>query len=297
MPSIQELKLCPKLILVPPRMERYREISLKIHEIFKQYTDIIEPLSLDEAYLDVSNSLHRQGSATLMAADIREEIKTKLQLPASAGVAPLKFLAKIASAINKPDNQFVITPENMSDFTEKIPLKAIPGVGKVTNQKLEQLNLFTCSDIQQFNLNQLIQLFGKQGQQIWNYSHGIDKRKVKADRIRKSIGTETTFIENIKTLAEAEIALDQLYQKLLSRMTKYFQPEDFLISRKLSVKIKLDNYQIITVEKLKPYLDIQFFKELLHEIWFNKSVSSIRLLGIQVKIAEPQSNLQYHLWE
>ncbi|WP_233114499.1 DNA polymerase IV, partial [Aggregatibacter actinomycetemcomitans] len=200
MPTAQALKLCPNLVLLPVNMPLYREVSQQIHQIFQRYTSIIEPLSLDEAYLDVTDCDKCAGSATWIAQDIRSAIFNELHLTASAGLAPLKFLAKIASDQNKPNGQFVIEPKEVADFVATLPLKKIPGVGKVTSEKLLQMGLATCADVQKYDRNALFNLFGKVGQHIWAYSHGIDERPVQPHRERKSVGVETTLLENIEQL-------------------------------------------------------------------------------------------------
>ncbi|MFH4415838.1 MAG: DNA polymerase IV [Neisseriaceae bacterium] len=295
MPSATALRLCPELVILPPRMAYYREVSNQLQEIFHEYTDLVEPISLDEAYLEVGDAQCLQGSATLIAQEIRQKVKVRLGLTASAGVAPLKFLAKIASGINKPDHQFVIPPTLVEPFLLELPLAKLPGVGKVTAHKLAQLKLFTCRDIRNFDLNQLFHLFGKHGQQIWNYSHGVDTRKVQVNRPKKSVGTESTFIKDISRLEEAQFQLKLLYQRLLSRLPDDFQKEKFLISRRLSVKIKQSNFKLLRIERLQPYLDLRFFQSLLEELWHYHKPNSIRLLGIQVKLPSSSVN-QLKLW-
>ncbi|MCF7099142.1 DNA polymerase IV, partial [Klebsiella variicola] len=161
MPTATALKLCPHLTLLPGRFDAYKEASNHIREIFSRYTSLIEPLSLDEAYLDVSDSVHCQGSATLMAQEIRETIHRELNLTASAGIAPVKFLAKIASDLNKPNGQFVIAPHQVAEFVKTLPLSKIPGVGKVSAAKLESMGLRTCEDVQNSDLAMLLKRFGK----------------------------------------------------------------------------------------------------------------------------------------
>ncbi len=187
MSTAQALKLCPNLVLLPVNMPLYRAVSQQIHQIFQRYTSIIEPLSLDEAYLDVTDCDKCAGSATWIAQEIRQAIFNELHLTASAGIAPLKFLAKIASDQNKPNGQFVIEPKEVSDFVANLPLKKIPGVGKVTSEKLLQMGLVCCADVQKTERHLLLNLFGKMGQRIWQYSHGIDEREIQPHRERKSV--------------------------------------------------------------------------------------------------------------
>lgn len=180
MPTGMALKLCPHLTLLPGRFDAYKEASNHIREIFSRYTSRIEPLSLDEAYLDVTDSVHCHGSATLIAQEIRQTIFNELQLTASAGVAPVKFLAKIASDMNKPNGQFVITPAEVPAFLQTLPLAKIPGVGKVSAAKLEAMGLRTCGDVQKCDLVMLLKRFGKFGRILWERSQGIDERDVKS---------------------------------------------------------------------------------------------------------------------
>ncbi len=175
MPTGMALKLCPHLTLLPGRYEAYKEASRQIQAIFSRYTSLIEPLSLDEAYLDVTDSAHCHGSATLIAQEIRQTIFNELQLTASAGIAPVKFLAKIASDLNKPNGQYVITPADVPEFLRTLPLGKIPGVGKVSAAKLEAMGLRTCEDVQKYDLAMLLKRFGKFGRVLWERSQGIDE--------------------------------------------------------------------------------------------------------------------------
>ncbi|WP_409519272.1 DNA polymerase IV, partial [Pseudescherichia sp.] len=192
MPTGMALKLCPHLTLLPGRFDAYKEASRHIQAIFSRYTSRIEPLSLDEAFLDVTDSVHCHGSATLMAQEIRQSIFNELQLTASAGVAPVKFLAKIASDLNKPNGQYVITPDEVPAFLKTLPLAKIPGVGKVSAAKLETLGLRTCEDVQKSDLAMLLKRFGKFGRVLWERSQGIDEREITGERLRKSVGVERT---------------------------------------------------------------------------------------------------------
>ena len=220
MPTAMALKLCPHLTLLPGRFEAYREASNHIREIFSRYTSLIEPLSLDEAYLDVSDSVHCHGSATLMAQEIRQIIFNELALTASAGVAPVKFLAKIASDLNKPNGQFVLTPAEVPAFLKTLPLAKIPGVGKVSAAKLESMGLRTCEDVQNSDLAVLLKRFGKFGRILWERSHGIDEREIHNDRQRKSIGVERTLEEDIHEWGECEAIVERLYPELERRLAK-----------------------------------------------------------------------------
>ncbi len=205
MSSQQAIKKCPNLIIVPVNMDLYKSVSSQIHKIFRRYTDIIEPISLDEAYLDVTSCNKYFNSATWIAQAIRKSIYEELNLSASAGVSSLKFLAKIASDLNKPNGQFVIPPEDVESFIEDLDLKKIPGVGKVSYEKLLALDLKTCGDVKKADKQIIKQTFGKFGQQLIDYSNGIDTRKIQANRVRKSIGVENTLLYDI----------DDIHQKIL----------------------------------------------------------------------------------
>lgn len=181
MPTGMALKLCPHLTLLPGRFDAYKEASNHIREIFSRYTSRIEPLSLDEAYLDVTDSVHCHGSATLIAQEIRQTIFSELQLTASAGVAPVKFLAKIASDMNKPNGQFVITPAEVPAFLQTLPLAKIPGVGKVSAAKLEAMGLRTCGDVQKCDLVILLKRFGKFGRILWGVVRGLTSATLTAN--------------------------------------------------------------------------------------------------------------------
>ena len=300
MSSAQAVKRCPNLILIPPNFALYRQVSQQIHEIFQRYTAIIEPLSLDEAYLDVTDSTHYSGSATWIAQAIRQEIVDKLNLTASAGIAPLKFLAKIASEQNKPNGQFVITPEDVPYFVQKLALKKIPGVGKVTAEKLANMGLQTCGDVQRHSKNQLLAIFGKAGQRIWDFSHGIDPREVQPHRIRKSIGVEVTLVSDIERLEQAKLIFEDIYQKLLRRLNSH-QHISLAQLNKLGVKLKFDDFQTTTLEKSAVSFSSENFWQLLTQIWQRRTGRKIRLIGLHVNlpeknITEQRQQGQMSLW-
>lgn len=194
MPSATARRLCPDLILIPGRMDVYKDVSKQMHKIFYEYTELVEPLSLDEAFLDVSESTLHHGSATLIAKEIRQRISDEIGITVSAGIAPNKFLAKIANDWNKPNGQFVITPDQIDDFIIKLPVKKIYGVGKAMAAKLAEKNIFTCEDIQKYSIFELTQRFGQMGLRLYNQSCGIDYRPVEADRRRKSLSVEIPLI-------------------------------------------------------------------------------------------------------
>ncbi|MEQ4675944.1 DNA polymerase IV [Providencia vermicola] len=284
------LRLCPHLKVVPGRMALYKETSIHIRKIFARYTDLIEPLSLDEAYLDVTDCTQLHGSATLIAEAIRQQISDELQLTASAGIAPIKFLAKIASDMNKPNGQFVITPQNMDQFVLTLPLKKIPGVGKVTAQKLADMGLNTCADVQQYDVVTLIKSMGKFGQVLWERCHAIDERSVNPDRLRKSVGVERTLAKDIHQWSDCLSLLDKLYDELQLRLAKV--KPDLRIARQ-GVKFKFDDFQQTTQEHVYPILNKQDLVQLAQQVWENRRLKrGVRLVGVHVMLQSPQLERQ-----
>jgi DNA polymerase IV len=296
MPTAQAIKKCPNLILVPVNMTLYKQVSAQIHQIFQRYTDIIEPLSLDEAYLDVTHSQKCSGSATWIAQEIRQAIFDELNLTASAGVAPLKFLAKIASDMNKPNGQFVIKPNEVSEFIKTLSLNKIPGVGKVTSQRLLNMGLKTCADIQNFDQIVLLNQFGKAGKRIWDFSHGIDDREIQAHRERKSIGVERTLSENIRHLEQGVALLDNIYTELIRRIERSAPNIPLTAFRKIGVKLKFEDFQVTTLEKTGLPLSLKSFQQLLEQIWQRSHGKSIRLVGLHVNLPEENHLEQMSLW-
>lgn len=296
MPSATALRKCPQLILLKGNMALYREVSEQIHRIFRRYTDLVEPLSLDEAYLDVSQCRAFNGSATWIAQAIRQAIFKETQLTASAGVAPLKFLAKIASDMNKPNGQFVIRPEDVDDFIPRLPLGKIPGVGKITAQKLSQMGLETCADVRAMEQHILFDTFGKLGRRIWQFSHGEDPRGVQSQRIRKSLGVETTLWRDIDTLEQASDVLDGLFDKLIARMQAHFPGRVLSEFHHLGVKLKFNDFQTTTLENRTLTLTKANFAQLLAQIWLRRKGRRVRLIGLQVTIAPERQFEQLSLW-
>ena len=239
----QARKLCPQVIVIEPDFAKYRQVSAQIHQIFQQYTSLIEPLSLDEAFLDVTENLQQIPSATEVAMRIREDIFQATGLTASAGVAPNKFLAKIASDWHKPNGICVIKPSQVQGFIQNLPLKKIPGVGKVTQEKLKSLNLETLGDLQQIDEALLIQHFGKYGRRLFLYAQGIDERPVEVERERQQISKETTF--------DDDLHLNQCrpyWEPLLGQVWQSLQKKQ-LSARGVTVKLKLKNFQVMQHSK------------------------------------------------
>ena len=296
MSTAMAMKLCPHLTLLPGRIAAYKEASAHIREIFSRYTALIEPLSLDEAYLDVTDSPHCNGSATLMAQAIRRQIADELRLTASAGVAPVKFLAKIASDLNKPNGQYVIAPDRVASFLQQLPLGKIPGVGKVTAKKLADMGLNTCADVQRFDLAILLRHFGKFGRVIWERSQGIDNREVSSDRLRKSVGVERTLAEDITEWEECAAIIDALYPELERRLAKV-RP-DLHIARQ-GIKLKFADFQLTTQEHVWPLLNKEDLLEIARQAWQQRrGERGVRLVGLHVTLLDPQIERQLVLnWD
>ncbi|KGT90463.1 DNA polymerase IV [Enterobacter cancerogenus] len=290
MPTAMALKLCPHLKLLPGRFDAYKEASRQIRDIFSRYTSLIEPLSLDEAYLDVTDSEHCQGSATLMAQAIRADILRETGLTASAGIAPIKFLAKIASDLNKPNGQYVITPQVMPDFLLTLPLSKIPGVGKVATKKLEEMGLRTCADVQRADLALLLKRFGKFGRVLWERSNGIDERDVVVERERKSLGVERTLMEDIHNWEQCLAIIDYLYAELDRRLTN-IRP-DKQIARQ-GVKLKFNDFQQTTQEHVWPVLNKDDMIAVARQAWDERRAGrGVRLVGLHVTLVDPQLERQ-----
>lgn len=282
MPTAQALKLCPQLLVVPGRMQVYKDVSKQIQAIFSRYTTLIEPLSLDEAFLDVTDSTQCHGSATLIAEAIRRDIWHELHLTASAGVAPIKFLAKVASDLNKPNGQYVIPPEEVQQVIDKLPLEKIPGVGKVSLEKLHQAGFYVGEDIKTSDYRELLRKFGRLGASLWNKSHGIDNREVVVERERKSVGVERTFSRNISSYEECWQVIEQkLYPELERRLAKA-SPEKAII--KQGIKLKFSDFQLTTIEHIHSELELGYFKQLLRDILKRQKGREIRLLGLNVML-------------
>jgi DNA polymerase-4 len=288
MPTAVALKKCPELVVVPGRMEVYKEASQIIRNVFERYTDKIEPLSLDEAYLDVTNSDLHSGSATLIAQEIREEIYNATGLTASAGISSLKFVAKIASDLNKPNGQCTIGPNDVYNFLEKLPLRKIPGVGKVTSEKLKNLGFETCGDIRASNEAFLANKFGKYGRVLWSRSHGIDNREVQVTRIRKSVGVERTFEKDLEsTHVMDEILKEKLIPELIQRAGKYLETRKI---SKLGVKVKFNDFHQTTKEQAYSEINTNLFTELLTEAVSRGGGKPVRLLGVHIGLADEEVN-------
>jgi len=290
MPSSHAYRLCPQAIFVKPRFEAYQEASTTIRKIFADYTDFFEPLSLDEAYLDVSEASLHQGSALLIAKDIKTAIRQQTGLIASAGVSYNKFLAKIASDMNKPDGLYVITPEQGARFVEQLPVAQFHGIGKVTSGKMQFLGIQTGKDLKKLSLAQLQQHFGKSGLYYYNISRGIDNRAINSHRISKSIGVEITFQQDIKTRQEVVQHLRSLLANALKKTA-----EKQLAARTLTVKIKYHDFVQITRSRTLPYSITKTTNTLavLENLLSNTDIGNrnVRLLGVTLSSLDNEPEL------
>lgn len=241
MPAAKAVRLCPHATFVKPRFEVYREVSKQIHEIFFQFTDLVEPLSLDEAYLDVTVNHLNLPSATIIAKKIRQLIKEKTRLTASAGVAHNKFLAKVASDLNKPNGMAVILPEEAEEFLEQLEIGEFHGIGDATEAKMKSLGIFTGKDLKEWSEFDLVDKFGKTGRYYYNIVRGIDNRQVKTHRIPKSIGKERTFTEDIDDLSWIHNFLSELAGKVADRMNK-----KNAAGKTVTLKVRYDDFETIT---------------------------------------------------
>lgn len=279
MPSVTAKRLCPNLIFVKHRFEVYRVVSQQIRAIFLDYTDLVEPLSLDEAYLDVTENKKSLYSGTLIAEEIRQRIFETTQLTASAGVSYCKFLAKIASDINKPNGIKVIPPEAALTFLETLKIEKFHGIGKVTTKKMHQLGIYTGGDLRKRSEIELFQRFGKAGRHYYKIVRGIDERAVNPNRIRKSIGSERTFNQDLDKWEDLKNELEPLIASVFDYMKK-----EVNYGRTINLKIKTADFQTITRSKTftNEVRDFTTFNkvalELLEENY--ETAGKIRLLGI-----------------
>ena len=280
MSGMQAKRLCPELIFVRPRFDRYREISKKIRHLFFDYTDLVEPLSLDEAYLDVTQNKKGNPSASLIAMEIRERIFKEVGLTASAGISINKFIAKVASDYNKPNGQKTVNPEEVIPFLEQLDIRKFYGVGKVTAEKMYQLGIFTGLDLKQKPIEFLDEHFGKSGKYYYYVVRGIHNSEVKPNRIRKSLAAERTFNENLSSEIFMLEKLQQIAKEVSRRLTK-----SHVAGKTITLKIKYSDFTLQTRSKTLPYflsdhhVILETAKDLLYQEKLNNSV---RLLGISI---------------
>ncbi|MEM6686469.1 MAG: DNA polymerase IV [Bacteroidota bacterium] len=273
-------KRCPDLIFVRPRFDRYKEISQQIRTIFFEYTDLVEPLSLDEAYLDVTQNKKGNPSASLIAEEIRAKILQNVGLTASAGISINKFIAKVASDYNKPNGQKTVPPEEVLDFLENLDIRKFYGVGKVTAERMYQLGIFTGKDLKTKDVEFLTEHFGKSGSFYYNVVRGIHLSAVKPNRIAKSVGAERTFSDNLTSEIFMLEKLENIAKELEKRLKRYD-----VSGKTVTLKIKYSDFTTQTRSKTIPYyisdksLILETAKELLYQ---EKLKDSVRLLGISL---------------
>lgn len=278
--GVMAKKNCPELIFVRPRFDRYKEISSKIQKIFYEYTDLVEPLSLDEAYLDVTNNKKGNPSATLLAQEIRQRIFNEVGLTASAGISVNKFVAKIASDYNKPNGQKTVNPDEVIPFLEELPIRKFHGVGKVTTEKMYQLGIFTGLELKSKTLEFLEKHFGKSGNFYYNVVRGIHNSEVKSNRITKSVAAEHTFDVNLSSEIFMIEKLEVIASALEKRLKRYN-----VAGKTITLKIKYSDFTQQTRSKTLPYfisdkgLILEIVKELLYQ---ERMKDSVRLLGISL---------------
>lgn len=287
MPTDYAVKLCPQLIVIHPNFSKYTEASEIIQEIFHKYSALVEPLSLDEAFLDVSDC----ENATALAEQIKKEIYEKTKLTASVGVAPNKFLAKVASDWKKPNGLFVIPPQNVNSFVSKLPVKCIPGVGSKSLTILESLGVKTCEDLLIIPQEILALHFGRFSYDLHQYAKGIDEREVVSEWERKSLSVETTFLKDIESEPLLQLELSELFLEMKERLVNHLAEEPHKRIKKLFVKIKFNDFTRSTCEETLPLEDVinwdstikpeHFFPLLSH--CFHKKAMPVRLIGLGVR--------------
>ncbi len=302
MPAYLALKKCPDLVIIRPTFSKYKDVSQKVREIFYEYTDKVQPLSLDEAYLDVTHSESCFGSATMMAQEIRQKISDQLDLSASAGVASNKFLSKVASDWNKPNGLFVITPEYAEKFVYQLEVSKIPGVGKVLVDRLLKNNIKYCSDLHKYSLSRLSSEYGKMGEILYHRSRGVDPREVESYSKAKSISVEHTFLEDLCGKEELKQRVPYICEELIERLQRSWSKNNSIEKfrpYKIQVKIKYSDFSVQTremkipkdIELTGPKSDLSK-KQLVRVIsefnglidaFSNEKLSAVRLLGLGFK--------------
>ncbi|MDR2814462.1 MAG: DNA polymerase IV [Prevotellaceae bacterium] len=292
MPSVTAKKKCPNLIFVTPRFDVYHDVSLQLRAIFLEYTDMVEPLALDEAYLDVTKNHKNIPSATIIAKEIQRRIFDETGLRASAGVSYNKFLAKIASDYKKPNGFFVVLPQDAEKFIETLKIEQFFGVGKVTAQRMHSCGIFTGRDLRQRSEAELARTFGKIGHTLYGQARGIDLREVTPNRITKSVSAESTFLHDKDSPVLLNVELYHLANEVMQRIK-----EDAFFGKTITVKVKYANFKVITRSKTFPcrVTDFRFLwnvaKEILRQV--DLSQQKVRLLGLGVSNAGDEPEKKY----
>lgn len=297
MPSAQAQRLCPKLLIISGRMSVYRQVSAQVMAIFRRYTDIIEPLSLDEAFLDVTDAAQVMGSATAIAEKIRAQVEAEVGITVSAGVAPNKFVAKVASDWRKPNGLFVVKPDELDSFSANLPVRKIPGVGPVSAQRLAEEGVETCADLRPYSPEALVQTFGRLGESLIKRRFGLDDRPVETQRIRKSLSVETTFVGDMLLPQINEQAMPDLLQQLHMRWQKL--SVKYAVAG-LVVKLKFADFSQLTREQASSEIDAQVFAFLLQQAYASgtkqQQRAGARLVGLGLKLKQCESVRQLQLF-
>ncbi len=289
MPGFKALELCPELIIVPVRFDLYREASARVRAIFGRFTELIEPLSLDEAYLDVS---HWGSDAGVIAREIRAQIYEETELTASAGISTNKLIAKIASDWHKPNGQHEVRGDEIADFMLDLPVSKLWGVGKKMQLKLRAAGIHTCGDMQGVDKLSLARDFGKWGLELYDLCRGVDGREVVTSRIRKSISKETTFGEDVSMVQDLFLSLGEM---LDSVMEVYDVRYSERVIKSVVVKLKFGDFSLRSIERATGRPSVELVRELLLEGWRRGGRKSVRLLGVGLKLADPELEVQSQL--
>lgn len=293
MSSAVAMRLCPDLIILPHRMEVYRDVSMAMRHIFYEFTDLVEPLSLDEAFLDVSEVDIFYGSGTLIAREIRKRVHKELGIQVSAGVAPNKFLAKVASDWNKPDGLWVIPPDDVMPFVNQLPVRKIYGVGKSMAARLAELNIKTCSDLQKHSVFELTQRFGQMGLRLYELSRGIDEREVNTARRRKSLSVERTYptdlVDDSACVEQLPVLLHELCERLEPLKQAYQITKSF-------VKLKFSDFRTTTIEIGSSAVEADIYMSLCRDAYSRLSLP-VRLLGVGVRFVDLREDRAFHQLE
>ncbi len=288
MPSAQAKRLCPDLIFLSPDMARYRLASQAMREVFARFTDTVEPLSLDEAFLDVSGSHQCSGSATWIASQIQQAVRREVGLSVSAGVAPVKFVAKIASDWQKPQGLYVVEPDALERFCARLPVDKLPGVGRVTQTRLAKVGIYDCADLRGFGEHALVQTFGRFGKQLYEWAWGRDDRDVQSDRVRKTLSVERTYSDDllVGALSQAAGPLANDLKRRYGNLKHGYQPI------KQFVKLKFADFSQTVLETTLPASAIwpptSYFERLLHLAW-HRHKKPVRLVGLGVRLKPNES--------
>lgn len=292
MPMGEAIRLCPDLIVVKTSMSKYKAVSAEVHEIFRDYTELVEPLSLDEAFLDVSGCEQHDGSATRIAQAIRDRVRSELGITISAGIAPNKFIAKVASDWNKPDGQLTVAPDEVADFVRALPVNKLFGVGSVTAKKMHTAGIEICADLEALGAAELSKRYGKFGVRLWDLCRGIDDRPVRTDQRRKSVSVERTYAEDRPDLSACERELEHLFPELLKRIDR---AECGHRVRSQTVKMRFTGFETTTVTRQGKAPRLSVYRELLSEAWA-RGERPVRLIGLGVAVASEEANRQLTLF-